>query len=325
MTLDRDRPALRVDAVWRSASPWRRRRGCRRQALGARAPGCPTSGERGTMATVKGHLYWSNPETSRGSGGPGIDTIARAHRDGTGVEKSLITGVEIPGDVAVSGNYIYWANGETNEIGRAKLDGTLVDQSFISVLGPIGAVAVGAGHIYWGSQGESSTSARIGRANLDGSHVDQSFVSVGAGSFIGGLAVDRRHIYWTNRDEGTLGRADLTGAHVNQHLINGAKAPTGLALDGRHLYWGNDPTGGAKASIARATLTGSHVSEHFIAGVSEPFGVAVDSQHVYWSNFGTGNIGRANRNGSDVNQSFIVAGATVPGGESAPMGLATGA
>jgi membrane-bound inhibitor of C-type lysozyme len=290
----------------------------------ASAAGRPASDTVGITATLNGHLYWTDPETARGSGGPGIDTIGRARRDGTVVEKNFISGVEIPGAVAIAGHYIYWTNGETDQIGRANLDGTHVNRNFIPVRGLSGALAIHGQRIYWSSGSTPSNSARIGRANLDGSHIEQSFMSVGPGTFIGGLAADQHHIYWTNRDNGTVGQADLNGRHINRHLIRGLKAPTGLAVNREDLYWASDPTDGSNAAIGRARLNGSHVNERFITGVTEPFGVAVDAQYVYWTNYAAGSIGRASLNGSDVNQNFILAGATVPQGESAPMGLAVG-
>ena len=46
--------------------------------------------------------------------------------------------------------------------------------------------------------------------------------------------------------------------------------------------------------------------------------MAVDDAHVYWTNFNSGAIGRANLDGSGVNQSFIT-------GASGPSGVALGA
>jgi sugar lactone lactonase YvrE len=286
--------------------------------------GEPETDEHGGEAGIRGHIYWTNPETSRGSGGPGIDTVGRAELNGTSVEKSFIADVAIPGAIALDSHHIYWTNTETGAIGRADLDGTHVDQSFISDGGAIGALAVDARHIYWASGGSVSSPAAIARANIDGTGIDPGFLSIGPGSFIAGLAVNRHHIYWTNRDEGTIGQADLSGSHIKRELISSAKDPTGLVLDSRHLYWANDPTGGASAAIGRSRLDGAQVHETFITGVSEPFGVAVDSRHIYWANYGSQTIGRAGLNGSHPDQSFIVAGATEPAGESSPMGVAVG-
>jgi hypothetical protein len=43
----------------------------------------------------------------------------------------------------------------------------------------------------------------------------------------------------------------------------------------------------------------------FRGGANIPLGVAVDGQHVYWMNCASGTIGRADLDGSGVNQSFI--------------------
>ena len=48
--------------------------------------------------------------------------------------------------------------------------------------------------------------------------------------------------------------------------------------------------------------------------------MAVDAGHVYWANNGTNTIGRANLDGTDANQSFIVLGEA-----SDPFGVAVGA
>ena len=57
----------------------------------------------------------------------------------------------------------------------------------------------------------------------------------------------------------------------------------------------------------------------FITGGSCPWQVAVDGEHIYWANSTSGTIGRANLNGSGVNQQFINTGITM---EEGPEGLA---
>ena len=284
------------------------------------------SREPASAAALPAHIYWTNPETSRGAGGPGIETVARANIDGTGIDKSFITqGPSHPEAIAINAHFIYWVQAETGAIARANLDGTQVDESFVRISGTTGGLAISSSHIYWASGSSPGSPAEIGRANLDGTDVDSHFISVGHGTYIGGLAVDSTHIYWTNRDKGTVGEADLDGSHVNLQLIKGAKDPNGLAVEQGYLYWANDPTGaGAHATIGRARLDGSHVQESFISGLHEPFGVAADAQNLYWANYGTGTIGRATLGGTHVDQSFIAAGAKVSGGESAPMGVALG-
>jgi hypothetical protein len=141
---------------------------------------------------------------------------------------------------------------------------------------------------------------------------------------MGGLAVDASHVFWTNRDQGTIGRADLNATGVKLKFIAGLTNPTGLALDGKHLYWASGPPGPGN-SIGRAGIGGGHVMPNFIMGANEPFGVAVGAGHIYWANTGGGTIGRARRDGTHVQQGFIHARVLFMGTDAAdPFGVALG-
>jgi streptogramin lyase len=52
---------------------------------------------------------------------------------------------------------------------------------------------------------------------------------------------------------------------------------------------------------------------------TDSFGVAVDADHIYWANSNTGTIGRANLDGTGANQSFIT-GAAFPFGVAVDAG-----
>jgi len=117
------------------------------------------------------------------------------------------------------------------------------------------------------------------------------------------------HVYWTNFNTNTIGRANLDGTMPNQSFITGATRPDGVAVDAAHVYWTNRDTG----TIGRANLDGTSPNQNFIAGASHPYAVAVDAAHVYWANAAAGTIGRANLDGTSPNQSFI-AGASLPEG-----------
>jgi hypothetical protein len=194
-------------------------------------------------------------------------------------------------------------------------------------------VDVDGQHIYWVNGGQYSGGdgeGTIGRANLDGTNVDQSFIT-GVDS-PDAIALDGTYIYWANRrppDAGnaTLGRAKLDGTSVNQSFITGASNPCGIAVDNAHVYWTNQPIrfvqiGGVEEvefgtnTIGRANLDGSNPNQSFITGqpgVPVPpslCGLAVDSAHLYWTveedlGLVVPSIGRANLDGSAVNESFI--------------------
>jgi len=86
-----------------------------------------------------------------------------------------------------------------------------------------------------------------------------------------------------------------------------------------HLYWTDSTRGsGAKPppmTIGRARLNGTGVEHSFVSGTGRgPCGVALDRKHIYWGEalggkFGSpdkgGAIGRANRDGSGVDATFI--------------------
>ena len=81
------------------------------------------------------HVYWT--DYSSGS-------IGRANLDGTGANRSFITGVNYPYGVAVDATRIYWTSLDTDSIGRAKLDGTGANKIITGVPAPLG-LAIDAG------------------------------------------------------------------------------------------------------------------------------------------------------------------------------------
>ena len=103
---------------------------------------------------------------------------------------------------------------------------------------------------------------------------DQSRRAVPNGpSGVSGLAVNSRHIYWTDETAGTIGRANLNGTGVKQRFITGAHFPeAGLTVDSQYLYWTNNYS----ATIARANLNGTDVNQRFITVTKNNlFGLAV--------------------------------------------------
>jgi hypothetical protein len=123
-------------------------------------------------------------------------------------------------------------------------------------------------------------------------------------------------VYWANGD--TIARANPNGTGIERGFIVGAGYPDGVdgvAVDDAHIYWTND------TGIGRANLDGTGVDQGFIADALDSTGgvlglhgrVAVDDAHVYWTpalgppgaRFPLA-IGRANLDGTGVDQSFIV-------------------
>ena len=172
-----------------------------------------------------------------------------------------------------------------------------------------------------GSRLDGRDTTSIGRANLDGSGVDSQFITVPGGR-LSGVALDSSFVYWTDL-RGTVERSNLDGTGITQSFVAEAGKASGVAVDGRYIYWTHfygtsGPYGGA---IGRANLDGTGANPSFITDAFLPWGVKVDYGYLYWANGYTcdyytipasscvgGTIGRANLDGSAVNQSYIIAG-----------------
>jgi hypothetical protein len=191
--------------------------------------------------------------------------------------------------------------------------------------------------VYW-ANGErcdqaGCTPSAIGRANLDGTGVIQRFIKfpLSGASFpaIGpqpphAIAVDAEHIYWTTAN-GVIGRASLDGTGVDHRFITRATAVPGshdIAVDAHHVYWSDT----SRNAIGRANLDGTGVDPDFITTPSpagdpssgSPLSIAVDAEYIYWTPQPTFPdailaIGRANLDGTGVDQRFITRGPPTSG------------
>jgi virginiamycin B lyase len=109
-------------------------------------------------------------------------------------------------------------------------------------------------------------------------------------------------LYWSTGANDTIGRAPLTGFYPEWSFIRDVPGGAfGIAADANHLYWGGE------ASIGRVGLAGSDLESGWIGGLADSrrTSVAVDAAHVYWVEPARNSIGRANLDGSGVDESFI--------------------
>jgi hypothetical protein len=93
-------------------------------------------------------------------------------------------------------------------------------------------------------------------------------------------------------------------------VIAATTAWTNAPTAGPYLYWAS-----GKTTIGRARLDGTGVEQSFLSGTGRgPCGVALDREHIYWGEALGGRvgrpdeggaIGRANRDGSGVDATFI--------------------
>jgi hypothetical protein len=229
-----------------------------------------------------------------------------------------------------AGAFVYWSGDPS--LGRADLDGTPdPGEPWLSAGGEGCGVTVDTAHVYW-----TTRSGTIGRADLDGSDSDPAFVTLSGGSACG-VAVDAGHLYWASSSSGKLGRATIDGSAVEPGWMSpGVGHGCGIAVDAADVYWATGSgvysaplSGGPPATISTATtencgvaVNAAHIYWATGAGYIErdllsggpptpivkaplgPCGVAVDSHYVYWGNSASDSVGRANLDGSGLDQRF---------------------
>jgi hypothetical protein len=181
-------------------------------------------------------------------------------------------------------------------------------------------------HIYWADPTADWTpgdpiagTGTIGGANLDATGITEAAVT-GLESPCG-VAVNGTHLFWANRRQDGIGRANLDGSGLDNLFVRtpSGSYPCGVAVDGSFVYWANHGYGTRGTTIGRAKLDGSSVEGGFVGGALNPCGVAVDGEYIYWANeeaspASGGTIGRARLDGSDADADFIQTDAVLPCG-----------
>lgn len=169
-----------------------------------------------------------------------------------------------------------------------------------------GAPVASVSHIYWtnaatsrGPEGPGIDT--VARADLNGGNVNTDLVKVG--EFPEAIAVDAKHIYWVNEEQGAIGRANLDGSHINYEFIRAIG--NALLVHGNYIYWIQ------AMRIGRARIDGTNVTPNFVkinpaTRFFEVFGLATDGKHLYWSDQESGGaIGRVDLNGKNVRKRFM--------------------
>ena len=259
------------------------------------------------------HIYWDNTQ---------IPDIARGTLDGNAANtnQAFIPGLRLQHGIglATDRQYLYWT--DLGNIARANLDGTGIERSFLPLSDDTANwVVTDNRHLYFANE---ATIYGIGRANLDGTGLNQKLIQPPTNNLIRGLAVDSEHVYWIGQTG--VGRANLDGTGVDPSFITGISGGSGLAVDGQHIYWsvatnGIHRPGEPRRDRRRRELHLGALARRAWCRITGVRGLAVDFEHIYWVNYyscnyrvtpnrcGGGGIGRANLDGTGVNETFLTA------------------
>lgn len=232
------------------------------------------AGDAAGVAANSTNIFWSDPVAS---------AVKKATTSGTGVGTlaSVPLGASVGFQVAIDSTYAYYAvltGPSSASIGRARLDGTgSPNATFVTGLtsAPFG-LAVDANYVYWSYTGNNSGS--LFRANLN-TGVTDTIVTGLAGNNVRAIAVTPTHVYWINRTQGSIGRANIDGSgSPNSNFITGIPNGQGLAASGSYLYW---TTTSPATYIGRTNIDGSgSPNANFISVPGGAIGVAAETSIV---------------------------------------------
>ena len=268
----------------------------------------PVSGS-GTLVTdrARGDIY----VTSYSTGITGIGTVGEYTTSGGVVNASLVSWLNKPDGIAVSGSNLFVADPAGNgTIGEYTTSGAVVNASLVSGLNCPTGIAVSGSNLFVANQEGNGT---IGEYTTSGAVVNASLVSGLSEPY--GIAVFGSNLFVANLGNGTISEYTTSGAVVNASLVSGLNGPTGIAVSGSNLFVANLGNG----TISEYTTSGATVNTSLVSGLSEPYGIAVSGSNLFVANLGNGTISEYTTSGATVNTS-LVSGLSEPYGIAATNG-----
>ena len=156
---------------------------------------------------------------------------------GATASPTLVSGLNAPDGIAVSGANLWVVNNGSGTIGEynAATGATVNARSSPGLgLGAPGAIAVSGANLWVANSGGT-----IGEYSATtGATVNASLVSGLSGPTA--IAVSGANLFVTNFGSGTIGEYNATtGAPVNASLVSGLNAPDGIAVSGANLWVAN--------------------------------------------------------------------------------------
>ena len=199
---------------------------------------------------------------------PGTARVSEYSLSGTVINYNLITGLNDPGFLAVSGGDLFILMG--NNVSEYTTSGTLVNANLITGLtSPYGIAASGGNLFITSDQGggnisEYDTSGTQLNGNLVPGVIDPGAITI-SGNDMFVIAGD---------GVGTvISEYTTAGATVNASLISITEGD-GLAVSGNNLFLSNFATGDNDSTLTEYNLIGMPVGTTVVSGVNKMYDVA---------------------------------------------------
>jgi hypothetical protein len=201
-------------------------------------------------------------------------SLWRARKDGSSPEpQAMTTGlVQIPFDIAVDENYLYWSEVKDRQVYRRPLDGGGMRMSWRQPGSDAGFIDVEAPEVYVSTYEPASSQGVIATG-----------IVLYMGPFVGGgLAVRSQVIYWIRQESNTIVKGPSTGGglDITTEVAKTSERAMGLAVDREHVYW----IEGSRL-LMRAPVSGN-ATPTTVYEARTTFGdsdVAVDDSAIYWT------------------------------------------
>ena len=254
------------------------------------------------LSTRAGEIYVA----SVNGFGAGAGTVAKFSTSGTTISNPLVSALDSPWAVAVSGADLYVANDNTGVVGKYTTSGGIQNASFITGAGGPTGLAVNGTHLYV----SDSISNTIKDYSTSGTLLNGSFITSVNGPWQ--VTVSGSFIYVANMGNGTVGKYTTAGVPVNTSLISGLNEVTGVAAsaDGSQLFVATQ--GDGKIGEYDAT-SGAAINATLITQLT-PESLVVVGTNLYAANF-QGFVAQYTTSGAVVDTQLI-------SGLNGPIGLA---
>jgi len=171
------------------------------------------SGQPGALAIANGNLYVTH------GGNTGTGSVALCTLSGTLLNSSLISGLDDPHAIAISGTDLYIANYQTGTIGKYTTAGQTINSVFISGLIHPTSIATFGGNLFITTVGSTFTSGTNGEYSSSGSPINPSLVT-GLGFFPNSLVSDGSNLFVACTGDST----------VTEYTASGTRLPWSLSF-----------------------------------------------------------------------------------------------
>ena len=154
-------------------------------------------------------------------------------------------------------------------------------------------LVVAAGHVYWTREPDD-----IERVPIDGLPDGGTTILLSLNALSNGITADQDMVYWVNRLDGTVKKANLTLG--SEQVLGFGDQPWDVAIDGTSIYWTERGSAPGVGRVMQASKSDGSGLKEIALTQDGPRGIAIDDTHIYWANQEEGAVRRAPIGGGAV-------------------------